>query len=510
MAEEATSRPFRIILPSGTPLFGITRTKYLLNNGVVKPSPSQTPEGTIKGSNVYYYIETTLSDYQNVSEFQRLRYSDPTGGVGAPPKYYKLVALYNSSFNSQNKWIPTSETGAELQKEIANFNRGTRNQMSTVLATAPKAVAQAARVSESGLAATLFANNVAPTPPQNPNQSGNPSGSSPTPPGSSEPGGNTPPPPPSDLEVTFDTNYKTDLRVEKSLFEGKILRYPIDIASTEQDVISFTACEINPRTPKNLGTDNKVNLEFNFGEKTYTKASGSVFLSIQAPISDQNSVEWGGDNVNPIDAALYGASLNFMGAQFEEFGQYIQGYTKSTFDALKGESKRFQKYLAGQAANINNVLARTDNVILNPNMELLFNGPQLRPFSFTFKMSARKQEEATEIKNIIKFFKFHMAVRKEVNSLFIRAPYVFKIKYEQRKGNQNTIHSGLNLIKMCALTNFSVDYTPLGSYATYRDGTMVAYNMTMQFQELTPVYNDDYTDFEYGDGEKISNPIIGP
>lgn len=347
-------------------------------------------------------------------------------------------------------------------------------------------------------------------PPQNPPQSGNPTGSSSNPPGSSEPGGNTPPTPPSDLEVTFDTNYKTDLRVEKSLFEGKILRYPIDIASTEQDVISFTACEINPRTPKNLGTDNKVNLEFNFGEKTYTKASGSVFLSIQAPISDQNSVEWGGDNVNPIDAALYGASLNFMGAQFEEFGQYIQGYTKSTFDALKGESKRFQKYLAGQAANINNVLARTDNVILNPNMELLFNGPQLRPFSFTFKMSARKQEEATEIKNIIKFFKFHMAVRKEVNSLFIRAPYVFKIKYEQRKGNQNTIHSGLNLIKMCALTNFSVDYTPLGSYATYRDGTMVAYNMTMQFQELTPVYNDDYTDFEYGDGEKISNPIIGP
>jgi hypothetical protein len=52
----------------------------------------------------------------------------------------------------------------------------------------------------------------------------------------------------------------------------------------------------------------------------------------------------------------------------------------------------------------------------------------------------------------------------------------------------------MNKIKYCALQNFSVDYTPLGSYTTYEDGTMVAYSLSMQFQELVPIYDKDYMD----------------
>ncbi|MED5270202.1 MAG: hypothetical protein VYE26_02065, partial [Pseudomonadota bacterium] len=33
---------------------------------------------------------------------------------------------------------------------------------------------------------------------------------------------------------------------------------------------------------------------------------------------------------------------------------------------------------------------------------------------------------------------------------------------------------------------------PDGNYATYEDGVMTAYEMTMQFKELEPVFNDDY------------------
>jgi hypothetical protein len=37
-----------------------------------------------------------------------------------------------------------------------------------------------------------------------------------------------------------------------------------------------------------------------------------------------------------------------------------------------------------------------------------------------------------------------------------------------------------------------VDYTPEGQYATFTDGAMVSYQITMQFSELEPVFNDDY------------------
>jgi hypothetical protein len=112
-------------------------------------------------------------------------------------------------------------------------------------------------------------------------------------------------------------------------------------------------------------------------------------------------------------------------------------------------------------------------------------------------MSARNKNEAIEIKQIIKYFKKNMAAKKSETGIFLRAPNVFKIQYQFGTG---TPHPGLNLIKMCALTNCSVDYTPLGSYTTYSDGTMVAYNMTLSFQELTPIYDGDYDkEFKYGE-----------
>ena len=48
------------------------------------------------------------------------------------------------------------------------------------------------------------------------------------------------------------------------------------------------------------------------------------------------------------------------------------------------------------------------------------------------------------------------------------------------------------MFKECALSACGVEYAPDGNYATYDDGVMIAYQVTMAFQELTPIYNDDY------------------
>ena len=45
-----------------------------------------------------------------------------------------------------------------------------------------------------------------------------------------------------------------------------------------------------------------------------------------------------------------------------------------------------------------------------------------------------------------------------------------------------------------ALTNMTVNYTASGAYATYEDATPVHLQMTLQFQELNPIYNEDYDD----------------
>ena len=153
--------------------------------------------------------------------------------------------------------------------------------------------------------------------------------------------------------------------------------------------------------------------------------------------------------------------------------------------------------MAGQAVG-SNIIGRTERAIFNPNTELLFQGPQLRAFSFNFKMTPRGPKEAETVKAIIKFFKFHMAPKTSDANLFLKAPNIFKIEYFN-KGQQ---HTGINLIKDCALQSCTVNYTPDGTYMSYEDGAMFSYDLQLQFMELIPVYAKDYNE---GDG--ANHPI---
>ena len=57
-------------------------------------------------------------------------------------------------------------------------------------------------------------------------------------------------------------------------------------------------------------------------------------------------------------------------------------------------------------------------------------------------------------------------------------------------------HAYLNKFKECAMMSSTVNYTPDGSYATYSDGSMVSYQLTLNFQELEPVFNTDYEEVQ--------------
>ena len=93
-----------------------------------------------------------------------------------------------------------------------------------------------------------------------------------------------------------------------------------------------------------------------------------------------------------------------------------------------------------------------------------------------------------------------MSPQRSKSNLFLKAPHTFQIQYLHRDEE----HKFLNQFKECALQSFSVSYTPEGQYATFTDGAMVSYQITMQFQELEPIFNDDYTN----DGTNPS-PDIG-
>lgn len=83
-----------------------------------------------------------------------------------------------------------------------------------------------------------------------------------------------------------------------------------------------------------------------------------------------------------------------------------------------------------------------------------------------------------------------MAARTTTGSSFLSTPNVFDIKYIYKNGDQ---HPFLNKIKTCALKNCEVNYTPDQTYMTYEEGgSMTSYDVRLGFQELEPIYADDY------------------
>lgn len=267
-----------------------------------------------------------------------------------------------------------------------------------------------------------------------------------------------------------------------------VLKYPLKMKD-DQDRIMFHAHEY-----KSGGRLVGDIFNFELNPVQYIPLGERVFLPIQSSITDQNSVGWEPDTLNPIEIAAAKYSNNLITSSTKDIGTVASGGIGGALNLIKNDPRlqeAIKTYIIGQAIGVNNLQSRLQGQVLNPNLELLFQGPQLRPFSFAFKLSPRSAEEAKIVKKIANYFKKNMAVKKDSSNIFLKAPNVFKIQYQYGSGKE---HPGLNLIKMCALTNCSVDYTPNGTYMTYPEGTMVSYSISLSFQELTPIYSDDYTD----------------
>ena len=234
----------------------------------------------------------------------------------------------------------------------------------------------------------------------------------------------------------------------------------------------------------------------------------TVILPMPSNISDSNQVTYSDDSLDAVTAEVAGFARGVMSESFNKnlitaLGTRSQDFL-NTIGASGGELKDiYLGQLAASAAQIagvgnitlNQILARGENQILNPNMELLFSGPTIRNFRFSFKMTPRDESESKDVKNIIRTFKKNMAP-KASDKFFLGAPNIFELSYIEtdRETGRPSDHKFLHKFKQCALTDITVNYTGENIYATYADGTPVSIIMDLTFKELEPIYNTDYID----------------
>ena len=321
-------------------------------------------------------------------------------------------------------------------------------------------------------------------------------------------------------------------RSAKSQRRGGVLRYPLEALTGVTDYLQIDILEYKRQPnqltrPAGFGTNT---LNRSVGRTTSGSLSrrsvvndGSILLQVPSNVQDGNSVNYGDSSMNTIVGAAAGIVGNVMttggkelanlkeqglSKTLDNFGKGIADDFTKRFENSQGLSQAAQNFMNakltssalgvfGGNVSAQQLLARQQGQIFNPNLELLFDAPTLRSFTFSFKMTPRSEQEARQCKLIIRSFKQNMAPKANLEGgqvggtgIFLKTPNIFELRY--RKGNRD--HPFLHKFKQCFLQNFSVNYTAEGTHTTYDDATPVSMTMDMTFKEIEPIYDTDYKD----------------
>ena len=137
----------------------------------------------------------------------------------------------------------------------------------------------------------------------------------------------------------------------------------------------------------------------------------------------------------------------------------------------------------------------------------------MRNFSLNYKLVPRNKDELDQVKGIIRTFKKAMLpygdsgykdpggtiladiatfgvdpnAEGSIAANYIKVPDVCRVSFMKGGG----LNENVPQYKVCAITGVDISYTPDGAYATTKDGGMVAYQLSLSFQETKLVFRED-------------------
>ena len=311
--------------------------------------------------------------------------------------------------------------------------------------------------------------------------------------------------------------------------QSQLYAYPFDI-DLDQDHLKITRYEylrssINASKPPTLEGINEKGEAAQFQDVTGVREvdggtvlgalKGSVILPMPK-VTDVNAADWGKSELNAQGLAAAGLASKLIaqpGETPDERERRLQAFQelKDQRGGEEGGSVRRKTtgaiynqivaktagLLLGTDLNADTVLARQGGTVLNPNAEMLFQGPALRDFTFKYRMIARNRDEGQMIRNIIRFLKLGMAPKFR-SSTYLKSPDVFSLEY-RRGGTFMARSSDAGILDTVnrfspgglALTSINTDYAPNSYWSAYSDSQPVEITMDLNFVELRPIYYND-------------------
>ena len=188
---------------------------------------------------------------------------------------------------------------------------------------------------------------------------------------------------------------------------------------------------------------------------------------------------------------------NFSGTIRDMMGkvsQYAESVAPGVVDTLgRVASTDPAKFLAltpgisdnifGQAAQLQTGMVR------NPHMTTLFDGVNLREFTFTWKLSPKSSKEADELATMINDIKRYMHPELAYNGFAFNYPYLAEVQFLGGSKSNNT----LPVVGKSFIAAMGVNNLTSGVAAFYTDGRPVTVELTLQFNEINVKSRQDFT-----------------
>ena len=270
------------------------------------------------------------------------------------------------------------------------------------------------------------------------------------------------------------------------------LRYPSDLNPSVVDYVVFSPEEY--RTNQSYPGQ-----ESNFGSAPSSGQSIVLYMPNSTPaVGNENSWQAKGDE-GPLGQLKRNVAMGAASVAMNvgtEAGGGISGLTEG-LKAQMEEAKAKGGGAARQAA-VNAIggtfgysgsalLALQRGQIYNPNIELLYQGPNLRSFNFDYTFVPKSPGETAAINSII--LEFKKASSAQASGGMLKVPNVWRVTYMTR-GVQNPY---MNAFKKAALLGVTVQHNNgTDMHHSFGDGMPVVTSLQLQFQEVDIILRDDH------------------
>lgn len=313
--------------------------------------------------------------------------------------------------------------------------------------------------------------------------------------------------------------------IDGALNSSSSLRYPAEPGTFDSsDYMIFDFYNYEPPFGKTKGAQetngayNPTSLAgYNASISDLTKSSLSqIVLYMPEGVSVSYKANWDGKKFGNIAAGVLAASGGFANGNLEGFFKTIGGTVDKTIDRAPAQLgaaavSAIIGSITGDSVSSSDIFSSVGGQILNPNAELIFGGHDLRTFTFSYKLVPYNEAEAEIIFNkktgIIATFKKAMlpsfgGIKSSSASEFTKADFgsassqaigfiknPLLVQAHFMSGTKD--HEFLPRLKPCTITDFDVNYTADGVYASHVGGYPAAAEINISLIETKLVYAED-------------------